>query len=72
MDVDRIAPGLGRWTGFHAEWEQDVGGRCAPASRSPAAALANRLPSELRPSKPRADSTSAGGISNSAANDARP
>ncbi len=25
MNVDRIAPGLWRWTGFHEEWKKDVG-----------------------------------------------
>jgi glyoxylase-like metal-dependent hydrolase (beta-lactamase superfamily II) len=25
MDVEQIAPGLWRWTGFHEEWKQDVG-----------------------------------------------
>ncbi len=25
MDVHRIAPGLWRWTAYHAEWKQDVG-----------------------------------------------
>ena len=25
MDVQEIAPGLWRWTGFHEEWKQDVG-----------------------------------------------
>ena len=25
MDVQRIAPGLWRWTGYHEEWKQDVG-----------------------------------------------
>lgn len=25
MDVQEIAPGLWRWTGFHEEWRQDVG-----------------------------------------------
>lgn len=25
MDVQRIAPGLWRWTGYHEEWRQDVG-----------------------------------------------
>ena len=25
MEVTRIAPGLWRWTGYHEEWEEDVG-----------------------------------------------
>ena len=25
MDVDELAPGLWRWTGYHEEWKQDVG-----------------------------------------------
>jgi glyoxylase-like metal-dependent hydrolase (beta-lactamase superfamily II) len=25
VDVERIAPGLWRWTGYHEEWKQDVG-----------------------------------------------
>lgn len=25
MDVQRIAPGLWRWTGYHEEWREDVG-----------------------------------------------